>query len=369
MCYSVGTVEAYTATCEMCTVWKHTRCPHKREICRNRTLHPRIDVLFLKNAEVDLFNGCGYCKWAKTNPPTNLGGLNNPGWPGCCRPPAPNELAIILPTEWEAVNKIHRTPIPAEMKPVVERMAAASALGLSRPIGSPKSTSTKPATPPLDRRGSGNTNTTPRPSNKPTSSGTTIKGKSGGSPSSSNSGGSPGSPYASPRGSLELQAVRDALPAERKENRTSPGRRSLELAESLRKNTSARNLSSSPRTSGEIKRKTSQINVHVIRGTISPTTPKPIAAQISNSHSSVSSGSSSNGSDSTITSDGGFTDYLSDESEQELQRQAEAKAALIAQNQAEELEFKAARQRLIGVTLRPDDHWKGTGVGTLRQRA
>ena len=44
-------------------------------------------------------------------------------------------------------------------------------------------------------------------------------------------------------------------------------------------------------------------------------------------------------SDSTVTSDGGFTDYLSDESEAELQRQAEARAAVVAQNHAEELEF------------------------------
>lgn len=77
---------------------------------------------------------------------------------------------------------------------------------------------------------------------------------------------------------------------------------------------------------------------------------------------SSSSDSGSNGSDSTITSDGGFTDYLSDESEQELQRQAEARAALIAQSQAEELEFKAARQRLVGIDLRPDEHWKGTNI-------
>ncbi|KAJ6629105.1 hypothetical protein B0H10DRAFT_1626454, partial [Mycena sp. CBHHK59/15] len=60
---------------------------------------------------------------------------------------------------------------------------------------------------------------------------------------------------------------------------------------------------------------------------------------------------------STITSDGGFTDYLSDESEAELQRQAEAKAALVAQNEAEELEFRAARQALATVGLRPPKSW------------
>jgi hypothetical protein len=27
------------------------RCPHQRDICRNRVSHPRMDVLYLKNAE------------------------------------------------------------------------------------------------------------------------------------------------------------------------------------------------------------------------------------------------------------------------------------------------------------------------------
>lgn len=77
------------------------------------------------------------------------------------------------------------------------------------------------------------------------------------------------------------------------------------------------------------------------------------------SSSSSESGDSSRGSmtDSTVTSDGGFTDYLSDESEAELQRQAEAKAAIVAQNQAEENEFKAARQQLAHIDLRPPKSW------------
>lgn len=77
------------------------------------------------------------------------------------------------------------------------------------------------------------------------------------------------------------------------------------------------------------------------------------------SSSGSESGESSLGSmtDSTVTSDGGFTDYLSDESEAELQRQAEVKAAIVAQNQAEEQEFKAARQQLAHVDLRPPKSW------------
>ena len=81
---------------------------------------------------------------------------------------------------------------------------------------------------------------------------------------------------------------------------------------------------------------------------------------------SSSSGSSS--SETTIISDGGFTDYLSDESEAELQRQAEARAAVVAQNQMEELEFRAARQQLADVDLRPPKSWRGEVQSTPRSQ-
>lgn len=93
--------------------------------------------------------------------------------------------------------------------------------------------------------------------------------------------------------------------------------------------------------------------------------PRPLPPKKEGVVSSASSSSGSEGlgsmTDSTVTSDGGFTDYLSDESEAELQRQAEAKAALVAQNQAEEMEFKLARQRLANVDLHPPKSWTALG--------
>lgn len=80
--------------------------------------------------------------------------------------------------------------------------------------------------------------------------------------------------------------------------------------------------------------------------------------------SSASSGSSGDSSETA----GGFTDYLSDESEAELQRQAEAKAAIVAQNQMEELEFRAARQQLADVDLRPPKSWRGEMQSTPRSQ-
>lgn len=80
-----------------------------------------------------------------------------------------------------------------------------------------------------------------------------------------------------------------------------------------------------------------------------------VSANGSSTNISSASSDSSGGSNSetTVISDGGFTDYLSDESEQELQRQAEVRAELLTQNHFEELEFKKARQQLVQVDLRP----------------
>ncbi|PSR71788.1 hypothetical protein PHLCEN_2v12289 [Hermanssonia centrifuga] len=82
------------------------------------------------------------------------------------------------------------------------------------------------------------------------------------------------------------------------------------------------------------------------------------ASIVSLSISNGSSASSDSGgsSETTVISDG-FTDYLSDESDAELQRQAEIKAALLAQTHMEEQEFKAARQQLANIDLHPPKSW------------
>jgi hypothetical protein len=115
-----------------------------------------------------------------------------------------------------------------------------------------------------------------------------------------------------------------------------------------------------------IKKSGLDIDFSVLSISAGDSSKSPISAHSDSSDSSSQSGSS----EGTITSDGGFTDYLSDESDAELQKQAEAKAALLAQTHAEEQEFRAARQQLASVGLRPPKSW-GTGNGSsqMTQRA
>jgi hypothetical protein len=88
-------------------------------------------------------------------------------------------------------------------------------------------------------------------------------------------------------------------------------------------------------------------------------TAVPAAKSLNSASSNSSTSSGGSLSDNTITSEG-FTDYLSDESDAEIQRQAERQAALVAQNHAEEAEFDLARKRLQKVNLRPPATWNST---------
>ncbi|KAI0254904.1 hypothetical protein BJV78DRAFT_885105 [Lactifluus subvellereus] len=423
MCYIFGSVQVTTSVCPMCTVFKPSgaRCPHKHDVCKNSALH-RHDVVHMRNAEVQTFNGCGYCKWARNNPPSNQAGSANLGWPGCCRKPEPGESRLIPPADWPAVSTVHRIPVPAEVKALFESINA-SASKSSPSFGNSallsKSASSTISPPSLDRRSSS--------VSVPSRNATTPRTQPLAIPAKSRSSGSPKEAVTSLAGGTTRTPLKDSPPSSlvdvglahhRKTstdnvekrgdspNTPSPLRRSLELerVESsrsaprrssvskaisttfkpatdtspvLRRRASITESSSPasvpPSSIGRtferretisasrpnIKKSSLDIDFSILSISSSASSKSPISAHSDSSDSSSQSGSS----DGTITSDGAFTDYLSDESEAELQKQAEAKAALLAQNHAEEQEFRAARQQLASVDLRPPKSW-GTGNST-----
>jgi hypothetical protein len=105
-----------------------------------------------------------------------------------------------------------------------------------------------------------------------------------------------------------------------------------------------------------------------------PSTPKqqPAAKSSSKPTTGVKSDGSSTGSsahsESTITSEG-FTDYLSDESEAEIQRLAEEKAAKLPVSYEEDEEFASARKHLTRVGLRPPSQWTTARAATVAARS
>ncbi|KAI9513196.1 hypothetical protein F5148DRAFT_280382 [Russula earlei] len=431
MCYVYGSVQVTTSVCPMCKVFKPSgaRCPHKHDVCKNSALHPRHDVVHMRNAEVQTFNGCGYCKWARTNPPAKQAGLANPGWPGCCRKPEAGESRLIPPADWLAVSTVHHIPVPPEVKALLESVVSKSNSSFGNSVLLGKTALSPVSPPPLDRRSSASA-VPSRPASAPRTLPLAI-------PTKSRSTGSPKENVASLAGGTTRGPLRDSPPASNltlldlgsthhrktsvdnaekrgdSPNTPSPLRRSIELerVESSRNATRRSSVtkvtsasvklpadtspvlrrrasiteSSSPSnvpptpigralerretisaSRPNIKKSSLEIDFSVLSISSGGASKSPISAQGDSSDSGSQSGSS----DGTITSDGAFTDYLSDESEAELQKQAEAKAALFAQTHAEEQEFRAARQQLAGVDLRPPKSWgAGNGASQMTPRS
>lgn len=414
----------------MCKVFPHPKCPHRREICRNRIVHPRFDVLYLKNAEVESFNGCGWCKWAsfvQQKDPV----ANNNGWPGCCRPPQKCEFKLISAVDWKAVNIVFNVTIPPDVRHVLDAIAAASPT--SRRATPPPAKSSSPpvnngsATPPRPPNGSrANSFSKER---TPTAIAIPTKGNKGSpkqsvaalgsvrSTTGSVSSSSPKSPstleghhghrHRQPIPDFGESPIKEKRSEGTKSSQSSPSNISKSLESeiaapsprrvlNIRRNSAASSSAGAPIRSGDkahdgsVRRRSPMSSSPTTRSTAlsstsgraldqpfqsspkqsspisitSPRTSKPKEDDSRSSSGSSDGPSSGSGSlsDSTVTSDGGFTDYLSDESEAELQRQAEARAALMAQNQMEEMEFKAVRQRLAHVDLRPPKTWNPTNI-------
>ena len=351
-----------------------------------------------------------------------MSGYQNPGWPGCCRPPNPSEQRYIQAADWHSVSVVHSISIPTDIKHILDSLNIRSSSG---PAGRPA------AMPLADRRNSSNA-ILPKPTSLSvkTSPVIPVKGKNGGSPQltqttlakvdSRGGGGVPSSlPNASPMDQYQNQRRGDQGDKSRSpSSRNSPSRKLVELEGSLSRRctadrrpsvsnvtpsssvskitvdpqivgdhspppslryhpsastTNIPNWKPSPPSSRTGDRQVTTSNIRpptrrpplelsMAAVTLSDAAPPYISSASSSSSSGGGSPISSRGSvtDSTVTSDGGFTDYLSDESEAELQRQAEIKAAIVAQNHAEEQEFKAARQQLADVDLRPPKTWSNT---------
>ncbi|KLO19822.1 hypothetical protein SCHPADRAFT_898395 [Schizopora paradoxa] len=427
MCVANGSIDLVTSVCPMCKVFKPTgpRCPHKRDICRNKANHPRHDVVHLTNAEVQSFNGCGYCKWAQSDPPLSKTGMHNPGWPGCCRPPLQSELSFVQPADWPAVSIVHRTPIPPDIKALLDKVMGPTTNGQPSAIncntGAPRAISSNSATtsPTSERKKRGVFSTSSNPVSRSPSMSIPQKAQKGGSPqlrpssltTSTSRAPTNGSPGAASGNSPSIEATTPTqgrrpgpadTPVKRVEGfRTTPPANTRKLVEADGTMTvhhtpitrpSLANVSqqSSPSVStlADVAQRPLKRRASLSSNTFTPQAtrvPKSSSKSTSSSNPSKldsasletslkalsvssksgkdnmsqtgsSDGSSSRGDTSTITSEG-FTDYLSDESEAELQRMAEQRAVIAEQHRMEEEEFKAARQQLAPIGLQPPQVW------------
>ena len=91
-----------------------------------------------------------HVQWARTNPPSQLSRYQNPGWPGCCRPPASSEQRWIHAADWLSVSMVHHVPIPPDIKALLHCLP----IKHSVPATHGRSISRRLILPELDRRNS-----------------------------------------------------------------------------------------------------------------------------------------------------------------------------------------------------------------------
>ncbi|KAG8716299.1 hypothetical protein FRC11_005129 [Ceratobasidium sp. 423] len=274
--------------------------------------HLRSDVVYFRHTGVPTINGCGYCKWAKEYPPPPGTTLpNNPGWPGCCRPPRPEDAPLI--------DKDYYAAIVAAWD---QRALAASTI---RTQSTPK----RAPIPQFSEK-------EPDPSRTPPLSAASPRRQD-----------AQRSRDDSARYSSRRQGSYDAPPP------AAPVRQGSYDSQQQRHGTIRAQATPSA------------------RGGIQPPPPAPAdqhaLSTLTNSLSTLrvsSSAMSDSGSESSNTTVGtDSTDYLSDESEEELNRLAVARAMAIERQRVEEAEYESARRGLRDIDLTTPVQWGMNGSG------
>ncbi|KAG8902783.1 hypothetical protein FRB99_004118 [Tulasnella sp. 403] len=336
-------------------------CQHKKalRVCQDRQNHSQ-PIVFYTNAEYNIFNGCGYCKWAKKHPAANeVDKTFNKGWPGCCRPPKLGEMDYIDEHDWPIVAKRYKMPNPHQLK---DRP--------TRPMGHAKSASRSGSS---ARRGSIEVPKEERETRSRNSSSPHRRG----SPRMVEQ--AKGSPRSQPEEVLVKDPYR-VLPPSMARSPPSAGQQSITTAYIVAEERQpgvyhtrpvARNgqvPATTPVPGGMVQQDAQSLSRNsTIRKTADarppPTTPPSgdprSLTDISRDFEglALSPTGSNRESITTVMSDSAFTDYLSDESEAELQKQAEARAAQLRRLRAEEAEFNAAKRGLANVDLQTPVAW------------
>lgn len=351
-------------------------------------------MVFYTNAEYNIFNGCGYCKWAKRFPPASeIDKLNNRGWPGCCRNPRLGEMELIDDADWPVVSKRYGLPDRSALRDRPQRPVslskAASRSGSSARRGSIE-------IPQKDERGTRDSGSphrrgSPRIADPSPTEGSPRRGAeplvtpiAGGiaangpyrnmlnpigrpSPSSSQQSIStsyigieerePGMYHTRP-----IPRNGQAMPAPPANGTGVVDEQTRARSSSIRRAPVApSSVSSSSSSSGYAESSSGSSSSSSAASSVPSVDPRILRdLQKSFENASLSSTSSNRDSMITVTSDGAFTDYLSDESEAELQRQAEVRAAQLRRLRAEEAEFNAAKRGLANIDLQTPIAWNPT---------
>ncbi|KAG9104716.1 hypothetical protein FRC06_011610 [Ceratobasidium sp. 370] len=319
--------------------------------CTHRQSLGVSDVVYFRNTGVPTINGCGYCKWAREYPPPPGTQLpNNPGWPGCCRAPRPEDAPLIdrdnyaaIVAAWDqralppAVTTVRGAPTQRRSPiPQFSSQTATPTPNSPTPTG-PEPTTQSSGTPPPTTSRRSDTMRREREQDR-------YVARRQGSGSGS---------YDIPR----QNSHSDSLPSRHSTIRASDGTRTVGVQPPIPSHWGR----SGPGNG------TPGMNTPPVASTnAEPLSLASLSASINQigRHSSAMSDSGSESSrDSNTTVGTDSTDYLSDESEEELQRLAVERAMEVERQRTEEAEYESARRGLQNIELTPPQQWGMGGRG------
>ncbi|KAG9040151.1 hypothetical protein FRB95_000080 [Tulasnella sp. JGI-2019a] len=337
MCFEFGTLEQKTATCILCKLYGNEAqpCPHQKGllVCQNRQNHSQA-IVYFTNAEFNLFNGCGYCKWANRHPYTKeIDKSLNKGWPGCCRAPKLGEMDYIDEIDWPIVAKRYGMPNPHQLKDRPQKPSSMSRSSIRSSASNIRGSSIDLPKGGEDLRN--RNSSSPNPRNSPRIQEPPVKGSPRRESEDFASNNAPYRAPTRPNGSQQSITTTYVVAEERPNGMYHTRRIPQNVAvppvapapepQTIGHSSSVRRAKDDSSSSSSSSNSSSSVSS---ASSVYSSDPR----SLSDIHKgfegmSLSSTGSNRDSITTLMSDGAFTDYLSDESEAELQRQAEVRAA------------------------------------------
>ncbi|KAG8694022.1 hypothetical protein FRC09_010115, partial [Ceratobasidium sp. 395] len=293
--------------------------------------------------------------WAREYPPPPGTQLpNNPGWPGCCRAPRPEDAPLIdkehhtaIIAAWDqralppAVSTVRNTP-SQRRSPIPQFATATPTPNSPNPVVESNTTTNGSGTPPPPH---------PVPSTTMSSRRSDIRrdreqdryiGRRQGS----------GSDHVPPISSSRQNSYSDSRYS------------TVRASDNIRSNNQPAIPSSWSRSGGG----SAGVGGGIPPPPITSSEPLSLASlsasinQIGRLSSAMSDSGSESSRDSNTTIGTDSTDYLSDESEEELQRLAVERAIEVERQRIDEAEYESARRGLQNIELTPPQQW-GTTMG------
>ncbi|KAG8865284.1 hypothetical protein FRB96_000174 [Tulasnella sp. 330] len=309
--------------------------------------------------------GLASIQWANRHPYTKeIDKSLNKGWPGCCRPPKLGEMMdYIDEIDWPIVAKRYGMRNPYEAKHLPQKPSSMSRSSIRSNASITRGSSVDLPKEDKDVRNRNSSSPNPRSSPRIQESvkGSPRREADDFAPANGPLYRAPTRPNSSQQSITTTYVVAEERPNGMYHTRRIPQNVAIPPVvpapepQTIGRSSSLRPVKDDSSSSSSSSNSSSSVSS---ASSVSSNEPRSLS-DINKGFAGMTLSSTGSNRDSitTLMSDGAFTDYLSDESEAELQRQAEVRAAQLRRLRAEEAEFNAARRGLADVGLDTPVAW------------